>query len=111
MKILQLCHRVPFPANDGGNIAMLSIADSLISQGVEYKMLALNTRKHHVKFSSLSDYLHSKYKLQAIDVDTAVKPLVALQNLFSQRSYNVERFNISEFHHLLMDHLKESIYD
>ena len=35
MKILQICHRIPYPAIDGGNIAMMNIAHALIEAGNE----------------------------------------------------------------------------
>ncbi len=111
MKVLQLCHRVPFPANDGGNIAMISLADSLISQGVFLKMLSLNTRKHHVRMNSLSEKTKSKYNIESVNIDTSVTPLAAFLNLFSKDSYNVKRFFSKDFEKKLTDVLKGNSWD
>lgn len=92
MNILQLCHRVPFPANDGGNIAMISMADGLLSCGNTLKMLTLNTQKHFVELQSLPQEIKSKYRLESVPIDTSVKVFDAFANLFSKDSYNVKRF-------------------
>lgn len=102
MKILQLCHRVPFPANDGGNIAMLSLSDSLISQHVQLKMLALNTNKHRVDLSKVNNEQIKKYNLEAVPIDTSVRASDAFINIFSSESYNVKRFYSKEFEEKLI---------
>ena len=102
MKILQLCHRVPFPANDGGNIAILSLSDSLISQQVQLKMLALNTNKHKVDLNTLNDEVIKKYNLEAVPIDTSVRFTDAFINIFSSESYNVKRFYSKEFEEKLI---------
>ena len=48
MKILQLCHKPPFPAVDGGTIAMYNIAHGLIGLGDQVKVIAMATHKHPV---------------------------------------------------------------
>jgi hypothetical protein len=37
--------------------------------------------------------LQTKTKIEAVDIDTRVKPFDALVNLFSSKSYNVIRFD------------------
>jgi len=111
MKVLQLCHRVPFPANDGGNIAMISLADSLISQGVYLKMLTLNTVKHAVDLNSLPEKIRDKYHIEAIHIDTGIKKWDAFLNLFSSDSYNIQRFYSSAFEQKLSKVLREEAFD
>jgi glycosyltransferase involved in cell wall biosynthesis len=111
MKVLQLCHRIPFPANDGGNIAMLGMADALASQGVRLKMLTLNTLKHWVNPESLPSKITSDYKLESVRVDTSVKTIDALLNIFSGESYNVQRFYSLQFEIKLTEVLQKETYD
>ena len=111
MNVLQLCHRVPFPANDGGNIAMISLADSLISQSINLKMLTLNTKKHEVNLNSISEKIRSKYHLESVPIDTDIRPLDAFLNLFSSESYNVKRFYSTEFKNKLSEVLRATVYN
>lgn len=111
MKVLQLCHRVPFPANDGGNIAMISIADALLAQGASVKMLALNTQKHFVNLNSLDEKIKSKYAIDAVPIDTSIRAWDAFVNLFSNESYNVSRFYDQNFESRLVNILQEEAYD
>jgi glycosyltransferase involved in cell wall biosynthesis len=111
MKVLQLCHRIPFPANDGGNIAMLAMADGLVSQGARVKMLALNTLKHWVDPESLPSKITSDYQLESVRIDTSVRAQDALLNLFSGESYNVKRFYSDAFESKLSEVLKNDTFD
>src|SRR5215467_11561534 len=98
MKILQLCIRVPYPPADGGTIAMHSLGQSLIRQGAEVKILAMNTSRHYVKPDSLPDSYKTKTKIEAVDMDTRLKPWAAFKNLFTDESYNIKRFDHPAFH-------------
>src|SRR5688572_15948883 len=111
MKLLQLCHRIPYPLNDGGNIAMLGMADALASQGVKVKMLTLNTRKHWVKPESIPEKLTSEYKLESVPIDTGIKATDAFMNLFTSDSYNVRRFYSKKFEAKLIDLLRTESFD
>ena len=46
MKVLQLCHKSPYPPKDGGCLAILNISRGLINAGVELKILTIETKKH-----------------------------------------------------------------
>lgn len=111
MKVLQLCLRIPYPANDGGNIAMLGIAESLVSQGVQVKMLALNTRKHWGKPESLPDKFKTKFYLESVPIDTSIKATDAFFNLFSSESYNLKRFYSKVFETRLTEILSKETFD
>ncbi len=111
MRILQLCHRIPYPMTDGGNIAMMNLAESLSTQGAEIKIFALNTVKHRVDLSSLPKDILEKYSIEAINVDTTVKIKGAFINLLSSDSYNIVRFYNAAFEEKLRQLLIESAYD
>jgi polysaccharide biosynthesis protein PslH len=111
MNVLQLCHRVPFPANDGGNIAMLSLADSILANGASLKMLALNTKKHDVRLDALSSETSRRYGIEAVSIDTALRVGDAFRNLFSSASYNIQRFYSPDFEKKLTSVVKSSPCD
>jgi glycosyltransferase involved in cell wall biosynthesis len=111
MKILQLCIRVPYPPADGGTIAMHSLSQSLIKQGADVKILAMNTSRHYVKLDSLPADYKSKTRIEAVAIDTRIKPFGALKNLFSHESYNVKRFDHPSFHEKLRKVLSDEKFD
>src|SRR5689334_14776012 len=111
MKILQLCIRVPYPPADGGTIAMHSLGQSLIKQGAGIKILAMNTSRHYVKLDALPESYRAKTKIEAADIDTRIKPLAALRNLFTNESYHVKRFDHPAFHQKLRELLIKEKFD
>ena len=92
MKILQICHRVPYPAVDGGNIAMMNMALSLVQAGNEVYQFSLNTSRHYIDPAVLPEELKDKLHMTASYIDTKVKAVDAFLNLFSHHSYNMVRF-------------------
>ena len=46
MRILQLCNKAPWPANDGSSIAISSLAEGLADNGIELHLFPINTKKH-----------------------------------------------------------------
>ena len=46
LRILQICHKPPRPAVDGGCIAMDSLTTGLLAEGHRVKVLTLQTHKH-----------------------------------------------------------------
>lgn len=111
MKILQLCHKVPFPPKDGGCIAMNNLTQGLTVQGHTVKVLAINTPKHFTDIYKLpADYL-SKTNIEAIFIDTNVKIIPAFLNLLGNTSYNIERFYSPEFETKLIELLSIEHFD
>lgn len=92
MRILQICHRVPFPPIDGGNIAMLNMAVALEENGNEVHMFALNTSKHYVEPDAFPFALKKRLHFNQSFIDTSIHPLDAFKNIFQRGSYNIERF-------------------
>ncbi|MBI5218653.1 MAG: glycosyltransferase [Bacteroidia bacterium] len=112
MKILQITNKVPFPALEGGSIAMNVITQGLIRSGHMVKVLAMNTPKYNVETDMLpADYKKST-RIETVFLDTRVKPVDALMNLlFSKESYNIARFISKEFETKLTDILKKEKFD
>ena len=95
MKILLLCNKPPYPASEGGPMAMNSIITGLLEAGHQVKVLAVNSEKYQVKDNDIPEEYRQKTGIELIDVDLSIQPLKAFINLFSKKSYHVERI-ISE---------------
>ena len=111
MKILLLCNKSPYPAFEGGPMAMNSIITGLLNAGHQVKILAVNSKKYNVKPEDIPEDYRQKTGIELIDVDLRVRPLQAFKNLFSNKSYHVERFISKSFTNRLIEVLKEDIYD
>lgn len=111
MKILQLCNKVPFPPKDGGCIAMNNLTHGLLNEGHEVKVLAINTPKHFVDIEKLPKEYLQKTNIEAVYVDTTVKTIDALVNLFTSKSYNVSRFYSLKFEQKIIEVLSKNNYD
>jgi len=111
MKILLLCNKPPYPASEGGPMAMNSIITGLLEAGHQVKVLAVNSPKYNVKESDIPEDYRKKTGIELIDVDLDVKPMKALINLFRRRSYHVERFISKDFKTRLAELLKKEQFD
>lgn len=111
MKILQICHRVPFPPLDGGNIAMMNMALSLESSGAEVHQFCLNTSRHFTDMSNIPKELIEKLHMTATAIDTKVKVKDAFFNLFNKESYNIQRFFSLKVERALIALLKKYTFD
>ncbi len=111
MKILLLCNKPPYPALEGGPMAMNSIITGLLEAGHQVKILAVNSKKYNVTLEEIPEDYRKKTDIELIDVDLRVKPFQAFKNLFSKKSYHVERFISKDFTDRLIAVLKKDIYD
>jgi len=111
MKILQLCHKPPFPAVDGGTIAMHNIAHGLIGLGDQVKVIAMATHKHPVIESDLFDQYREQTQFESVFVDTSISKWGAIKALISGKSYHISRFNSPQFAKKLTQTLKEDSFD
>ena len=92
MKILQICNKPPFPAVDGGAIAMNNTTQGLLQNGHKVTVLAITTPKHPVHLSDLPEQYISDTNFQSVYIDTSIRLRDAFFNLFTKKSYNIERF-------------------
>ena len=111
MRILQLCNKPPYPPLEGGSIAMNTITQGLLNAGHEVKVFAISSFKNEVNLDDFpKDYL-IKTKFESVFVDLRVKPKDAFMNLFSKKSYHVQRFISLDFEKKLKQILAEESYD
>lgn len=111
MKILQVCHKPPFPPIDGGCIAINSITQGLINQGNEVKVAAINTQKHPLIDTPEFREYAAKTDFTSVFVDTSLNNWAALKSLLFQKSYHIERFVSKQFSQLLSDILIQEHFD
>jgi glycosyltransferase involved in cell wall biosynthesis len=92
-------------------MAMNSIITGLLDAGHQVKILAVNSEKFNVKESDIPEEYKRKTGIELIDVDLRVRPLKAFTNLFTRKSYHVERFISKEFRERLIEVLEKEQFD
>lgn len=111
MNILQLCNKPPYPPLEGGAIAMNNITQGLIQQGHRVKVIAVNTFKYQITTDQIPEDYKLNTKIEFVDIDLRIKPLAAFLNLFTQKSYHVERFISDAFKQKLIDTFRTQDFD
>jgi polysaccharide biosynthesis protein PslH len=102
---------MPYPLHDGGAYSLYHTALGLILQTTDVRIFALNTPKNPGDESNIPHEFRKKTRFISSAVDTRFKPVNALINLGSGRSYFVERFYSESFKAYLISILKEEEYD
>ncbi|CUS80485.1 Glycosyltransferase involved in cell wall bisynthesis [Candidatus Kryptonium thompsonii] len=103
---------MPYPPKDGGSIVTLNYAKELSRLGCSVTILAMNTYKRRFKIEGIPTELRNMIKFYAVDVDTKIKPLYLLVNLFQKKSYHIWRYGSSDkFKEKLIDLLKNNKFD
>ncbi|MBO4481545.1 MAG: glycosyltransferase [Bacteroidales bacterium] len=111
MKILQLCHKIPYPPVDGGCIAINNITQGLLAAGHQVKVVAVSTPKHPVNKAELpADYV-ANTGLETIFIDTTPRFFPALKALLQNKSYHVSRFFSKEMAKKLTEILQKETFD
>ncbi len=111
MKVLVLCNKSPFPPKEGGPIAMNTIIEGLINAGHKVKVLAINSNKYGVDVKDIPEDYRQKTQIETVYINLAVKPVDAFLNLFTGKSYHVERFISAAFEQKLIEILKTNQFD
>ncbi|MEI7596944.1 MAG: glycosyltransferase family 4 protein [Bacteroidota bacterium] len=111
MKILQITNRVPYPPKDGGAIGYYNFTKSYYDTGCDVILLAMNTSKHYINISSLPESFTKFAKIHTVNINNKIRPFSALKNIFSSKSYNIERFESVEFENELIQILKSETFD
>jgi glycosyltransferase involved in cell wall biosynthesis len=111
VRILQVSLKPPYPKVDGGCVAIAAMTESMLLAGHEVKVLCMSTHKHWFDAKKVPTDILQKTEMEAVEMDTRIKPLDAFLNLFSSKSYNVERFFSEDFEKRLKDILRENEFD
>lgn len=108
MRILMVCNRIPWPLNEGGNLAIWNLATSLQDMGHPTDLICINTLKHFVQPESVPKRIHS---LHSTVVDTSIRAHRMALNIFSPVPYIASRFISEDFRNLLSRVLQQTPYD
>jgi glycosyltransferase involved in cell wall biosynthesis len=111
MKALQICNKSPYPAKEGGPIAMNAITQMLQNQGYEVKILAINTPKYFVSTDEVDADYQQKTAIEWIWVDNRVKMRSAIVSLLKNTSYHADRFKSKPFEEKIREILSEEQFD
>lgn len=111
MRIFTICNKSPWPANEGGSIAMNSIIEGLIESGNTVKVLAVNSDKYAVNIDDIPLAYREKTGFETAYLKLKVNPIHAFLNLFTSRSYNIQRFVSKEMEQKIVSILKKQQFD
>jgi glycosyltransferase involved in cell wall biosynthesis len=103
MRILQLCSKIPFPAKDGGCLAMLNTAEMLHKNGFDVKILAMETFKHPKPSLGYPKQFEQNFAPESVFINTKINLFKAFYNLlFTRKSYHLLRFRNKQFEEKLI---------
>ncbi len=111
MKILFICNKAPWPPKEGGPIAMNNIIEGMIDRGHRVKVLAANTNKYSVNPDEIPEDYRKKTNIEFAYLDLSIKRVAAFFNLFTRKSYHVQRFVSKAFKKKLITILKNNTFD
>jgi len=109
LHILQLATRVPWPANDGGRVAIVQITRGLAAGGRDVDLLALNPREQREHVETAGAAL-SPARVDAVDVETSVARGV-VRALRDRAPLLPSRYAASAFARVLRERLRATRYD
>ena len=105
-KILIITNRIPYPLNDGGNMAMSAMINGYHEAGWSVMLLAMNTSRHYVPLTELNGVFDHLYSFQSVDINNDVRFTKILSNLiFSSEPEHAERFYHTSFNDKLIEAL------
>ncbi|HPB01754.1 MAG: glycosyltransferase family 4 protein [Bacteroidales bacterium] len=107
MKILQVCHKSPFPPSEGGPMAMKAIRDGLLDAGHHVHTFTLSTPKFTVSDAMASQISYFSHSF----IDTSVYIWPAFRDLCLNRSHHVSRFYNEKTAASLLQILQKSSFD
>lgn len=111
MRILLLANKLPYPANDGSSIALASMIEGFLHNGVELTVLALNTAKHRKNPNDIPTNIAKKVDFEIVEVNTNPTLANAFANLFQRLPFHVSRFFQPEVANKLKAILAAKTYD
>jgi glycosyltransferase involved in cell wall biosynthesis len=111
MKFLFLCNKLPYPANEGGSMAMNMMIEGMLEAGHQVKVLAISSYKNPYDSSKIPESYKTKTKLEAIHLNLKPRLIPALYCFFLRKSYHVHRFISKKFDDKLTQVLKDEEFD
>lgn len=90
---------------------MNALIEGMADAGHQVKVLAINSNKYGVDVNEIPDAYREKTNIETVYINLAIKPVDAFLNLFTGKSYHVERFISKDFELKLIEILKNDDYD
>lgn len=110
MKVLVLCNKVPYPAQDGSSIAIKSLVEGLLHNGADVSMLSINTSKHYCPPEVTQAHLPKGLQYEALYHNNHITAGKVLANLLSRQPFQVSRFYFGAFAERLSAILQDETY-
>jgi hypothetical protein len=110
-KILQVCHKPPFPEIDGGCLEMAKMS-AFFDQNNQFDLsiICIHTDKHPFDQKAFELNLTNSF-FDSVYANTNLNPFHALIKLIQNKSYHLSRFKTKEFEKKLINILKEKDFD
>jgi glycosyltransferase involved in cell wall biosynthesis len=103
---------MPYPPNDGGAIASLSMIEGFMHAGNEVQVLSMQTHKHRFALTELPERLTKQITWHQQWMNTQINYFDLIWNLlFSSKPYNATRFYSCNFSEKLKRILTENSFD
>lgn len=96
---------------DGGCVAIAAMTESMLLADHNVKVLSASTHKHPFNSQKVPADILERTEMEAVKMDTRLKPFEALSNLFSSSSYNIERFFSEDFEKRLKEIFQKDAFD
>ncbi len=111
LNILFICNKSPWPPKEGGPIAMNQLITGLQQAGNHVKVLTVDSAKYHVDPALVPEDYRQKTGIEFVPLDLSVRPVPAFFNLFTRKSYHVQRFISTSFEKKLITILQHADFD
>lgn len=109
--ILIITPRIPYPLKDGGALAMYQCIEMYKKKGYDVHLLSINTHKHWLSEQDYPTLFNRLSSFETVTVNTDVRVRSAFINLFTTKSYNVQRFVNKEFEDAIKSRLLKTEFD
>ena len=109
-KVLQICNKAPYPANDGSSIAIYNMAKGFIENNIPLHLLTINTKKHFKPDNEVPQRFKEQSHYNSVYNNTNTSGPGAFLNLFTSNSYFVSRFYFRAFEEKLIELLKATTF-
>lgn len=93
MKVLLICNKSPYPAVEGGPIAMNMMIEGLLNAGHQVRVLAINTNKYFTDIESIPEDYREQTAIELPYTDLSLNPLIAFYCLLTGKSFHAYRFD------------------
>jgi glycosyltransferase involved in cell wall biosynthesis len=107
MRILFVAPKIPWPATDGGRIAIYELIRHLAQRGHQAALLGFGSPQSADELRAHAGLTWAK----AIPRDTATQLLPAAMNLFSSLPYTAEKYRSGEMAQAVRTALQEELFD